>query len=145
MKPTSKIYITAFFLIPLAVFVSCTRKAENRPLYTVEKDGQEILHLDFRSVADTITLKLSDIVEDVKFIQLETNEESMLNISGLRPTQMNKESLWVGEKYIIAVDNSRGLFQFTIEGKFVRKLASPGRGPCEFGYQLTQRIIRNLL
>jgi len=135
MKPSSKIYIVILFYTT-TVLVSCHRNDENGPLYTLKMDGKEILHVDFRNVTDTITIKLSDIVEDVKFIQLETNEESMLKASGLLPGLLNKGTILVGEKNIIVLDPSRGLFQFSIGGKFIRKIVSPGRGPCEFGYPI---------
>ena len=137
MKPTLFInQTTLLLLILVGAIISCNRDNNNAGLYTLQKDGKDLLHLDFRNVTDTVTLKFSEIVEDVSFIQLETNEESMLKIGGLMPGLMNKESLWVGEKYIIAVDLTRGMFQFSIDGKFIRKLVSPGRGPCEFGYPI---------
>ena len=136
MKTIPKNRILILFIIVLVAVVSCNKKDQNSPLYTLRKDGQKILHLDFRNVTDTITLKLSDIVEDVRFIQLETNDESMLSLPGLLLAQMNKGTILVGEKYIIVLEHSRGLFQFSIEGKFIRKIASPGRGPCEFGFPI---------
>jgi hypothetical protein len=82
---------------------------------------------DFHSinVSETkqeISLKLSELADSFKLVQLETNEDCLLG---------EQIQFYTGDKYIIAISET-GVFKFSPDGKFVRKLFGVGRGPNEF-------------
>lgn len=82
---------------------------------------------DFHSinVSETkqeISLKLSELADSFKLVQLETNEDCLLG---------EQIQFYIGDKYIIAISET-GVFKFSPDGKFVRKLFGVGRGPNEF-------------
>ena len=66
-------------------------------------------------------IKLSDIASDVHYIELETNENCLINRS---PKYYFSDS-------IIFVSNRDHILKFSISGRFIKKIGSPGRGPGE--------------
>lgn len=68
-------------------------------------------------------LKLSEVASDVRYIPLETTTESLLDKDILDVT-FTADYLFVCD-YV-------NLFQFTPEGKFVRKIGKAGEGPGEY-------------
>lgn len=81
--------------------------------------------LDLDNYEAEIDLKLSDLIENCKFIVLETLEESLLG-DWIR-------FLHIGDDYIIILDNRSGIFKFQSNGRFVKKIINVGRGPGEIG------------
>ena len=71
----------------------------------------------------SIDLKLSDILDDITFVPLETLDEILLSIQGSSSTITNN--------YILVRTNER-LLQFDRKGRFIRTLAYKGNGPGEF-------------
>jgi hypothetical protein len=63
---------------------------------------------------------LSDLVDSVELIQIETTPDALLG-SG---------NMFISDKYIIYL-NQNGLLRFSTDGKFQRKIANIGRGPNE--------------
>ena len=78
--------------------------------------------IDFGEITD---IKLSETISEYHIIQLETTDESlfgnldMLNIIG-------------NEIYVLDTDTNSGVYVFSKEGIFLRKLDNRGRGPGEF-------------
>ena len=68
-------------------------------------------------------LNLSDVASGVRYIPLETTTESLLDKDILDVT-FTADYLFVCD-YV-------NLFQFTPEGKFVRKIGKAGEGPGEY-------------
>ena len=143
MRKSCYLLITTIILLS---FQSC-RNTERKVMSNTHKNpdsstssnyedspDNNIFTIDYRNIKDTVTLKISEIIDDIKFIKLETKDESLMKVSELTGGTMESGMIWVGEKYILILDRSMGIFQFTSDGKFIRKLVSPGRGPCEFGY-----------
>ena len=71
-----------------------------------------------------IDLKLSDLLENIRVIPLETRPDALL------PGYL---SAWFGEKYIVTLGDD-AIHLFTVDGKYVRKLVQQGRGPNEYLY-----------
>ena len=69
--------------------------------------------------------QLSELAHTVRLVPLETKPESIMGYVG---------RLFVGKEYIILTsgEGTMGLFLFTIDGKFVRKIGSQGKGPGEY-------------
>ncbi|HHU34516.1 MAG TPA: 6-bladed beta-propeller [Bacteroidetes bacterium] len=68
-----------------------------------------------------IDVKLSQIADNIHIVTLETDSDCMLS---------GEATFQVGDKYIIAIQ-SDGIYQFSIDGSFIRKLVNVGRAPEE--------------
>ncbi|MGI5913349.1 MAG: 6-bladed beta-propeller [Bacteroidales bacterium] len=68
-----------------------------------------------------IDVKLSQIADNIRIVTLETDSDCMLS---------GEATFQVGDKYIIAIQ-SDGIYQFSIDGSFIRKLVNVGRAPEE--------------
>lgn len=87
-----------------------------------EKKEKNIL-IDLDQSFKTKEIKLSELTDNIKCIPLETTEEFVLPDNSVR--------YWVSDKYIITLSN-KDIRQFSPEGKYIRKLASAGKGPDEY-------------
>ena len=68
-------------------------------------------------------IKLSEFIDSVKFVRLETKEESLISaVSSV---------IFVGEGIVI-VDEIGKILLFDNEGNYIRKIANRGRGPGEY-------------
>ncbi|MDE5612999.1 MAG: 6-bladed beta-propeller, partial [Odoribacter sp.] len=86
----------------------------------VKNEGIPVVELS-KAVGE-IDLKLSDLLENIRVIPLETRPDVLLPGHFLT---------WVGEKYIVTLGDD-AMHLFTVDGKYVRKLAQEGRGPDEY-------------
>jgi len=103
------------------MLASCHNKPENI--------GKNLpFKIDIENCKTTIDLKLSDLIEDCTLIQLETTEQSILGDIF--------RYIYISDKYII-IDDTRGVFLFRGDGKFIRKLINIGRGPGEISISHT--------
>ena len=103
----------------LTLFASCHKSNEVR-LPLVEVNGMEIPDLD-PEILIPVDVKLSQIGENLHTVIFETKPECILSSSA---------KFQIGDKYILVRDD-KGIFQFSIEGNYVRKLVTYGRGPGE--------------
>lgn len=94
------------------------------------KKGKNFL-IDLDNPSSTKELKLSELADDIKCIPLETTEEFLL--------PDNSTHYWVSDKYIITLSNV-DIRQFSPEGKYIRKLASAGKGPDEYNYIMVYTV-----
>ena len=83
--------------------------------------------VDLSKTVGEIDLKLSDLLENIRLVPLETRPDVLL------PGHF---STWVGEKYIVTLGED-AIHLFTVDGKYVRKLAQQGRGPEEYPYVIS--------
>ena len=85
-------------------------------------------HLDLDNCNVSINLKLSDLIDSCRFIQLETTSESIID--------NNINILYIAKNQILIGDRN-GVYKFSGDGKFIKKLIYTGRGPNEIsGYCL---------
>lgn len=73
------------------------------------------------SLRNVKNLKLSQVAENVEYIQLQTNEECLIN----------PEARYFFDDSLIFVTNKDHILKFSNSGKFLRKIGKPGRGPGE--------------
>ena len=66
-------------------------------------------------------IKLSQLASKIEYIQLETNENCMI---------YHNPKYYFTDKYIF-VKNRDHILKFSSDGKFLKKIGSPGRGPGE--------------
>lgn len=101
------------FLLLVLFLASCNNKDRNQ--------DDAVYNVRFDNCKTTIDLKLSDIVDSYKFVKLETTPESLI---GVNPR------IILARDNIIVIDMN-GVYKFTTDGRFVRKIIKLGRGPDE--------------
>ena len=90
---------------------------------TGKEPSPEILYnIDADNIHDIIDLKLSNIADSFRLIPLESTKGCLLD---------NHTEYYVNERYILAYSEN-GVYKFSSEGKFIKKLFGRGRGPQEF-------------
>jgi hypothetical protein len=70
-----------------------------------------------------------NFIEDISYIQLETNENSLIGY--ITKLYISDNRIYVLDTYI-----TRSLFVFDFSGKFINKISRLGRGPGEYSYLL---------
>ncbi len=106
----------------LFTLVSCAPKGDNT--VALIKHGKNLeYHLLIDQIVDSIDIKLSEIASDFEFIPLETKEECLVTVGN---------SSHLGEKYFVFEVRSKGIYQFSRDGWFIRKIVEHGKGPTEF-------------
>ena len=103
---------TTRLLILLILITSCTGRTHQKPVPVI----------DLQDPGETRELYLSELLDDIHVVKLETADEILLG----QPT-----NYLVGERYIITIDNAK-ILQFSNNGGFLRTLAKAGNGPEEF-------------
>jgi hypothetical protein len=96
--------------------------------------GQYNTTLDLIKITKTKEFKnTSDIFELVKFVPLETNNETLTKVS---TTVVTKDNIFM-------FSNAQGcILKFDREGKFIGKIGRQGRGPGEFVSQFNLTLFR---
>ena len=120
--------IYAVLLLATAAFSACSSspKQENKEVNTPsEKSFYELdLSKDF-SGSDNQTLLLSDIVEDVEYVKLETTDDCLL--AGTARVFITNDDIYTLNKY-----SDYKLLRFDRKtGKFISQIGSIGQGPKE--------------
>ena len=94
-------------------------------------DDSLIVEINPNDAAET--LMLSEIIDSIEYVKLETSEESIMSKVG---------EIKVGNKYIYCRDyNLKSIFIFNRKGKFISKLDRLGDGPDQ--YQHLDKFIIN--
>lgn len=107
--------ILSIVVILVLTFLQCRSIIENNIVFNVNLDN-----------CDTqIDLKLSDLIDSCRLVQLETTSESILD---------NIDFIYVTDDLILICDEN-GVYKFSGNGKFIKKIIRTGRGPGEIsGY-----------
>lgn len=106
----------AVILMICALWVGCSD----------HKSSQELPVIDLAKPESTGRLKVSEILDNVRLIRLETRPEVLLP---------GFFFAWVSDKYIVTIGQEE-IHLFDSDGKYIRKIAQHGRGPEEFRYVL---------
>ncbi len=78
--------------------------------------------IDLQNPGQTRDILLSELLDDIRLVKLETNDEILLG---------QYTNYLVGKEQIITIDSDK-ILQFSNTGEFVRTLATAGNGPDEF-------------
>jgi hypothetical protein len=105
--------IWGIFLVALA-FAGCRSASQ-------QADGVMVVDVDPRS---TDVLKMETFVDSVRFLPLQTTDESLIRHIG--------RVFFVDGEWIVADYSGRQIFFFDSEGRFNRKISRQGRGPGEY-------------
>ena len=106
-------YANILFICFIAVFWSCTSPEEQSGLKQITIDAG----------VDTET-NLSELAKDVNVIKLEVTDNSLVS--------RVSELAYNGE--FIVISDSRKVYVFSAEGKFLRVIGKNGQGPGEYNY-----------
>lgn len=90
--------------------IGCTSEKKSTPI------------IDLQNITQNKLVNLSEMLDDINIVRLETSEEIMLSDDAF---------FLVNERYIVAIDQEN-ILQFSGKGEFIRELARAGRGPDEF-------------
>ena len=110
MKPKFIVIVLASLLL----LISCRRSHD-------KSTDESVFNVSFDQCKDFIDIKLSDLIDDCMLVPLETTDESLLTQNPRICTVAN---------YLIMMDRN-GMYKFTHEGQFIKKLLNSGRGPYE--------------
>ena len=112
---------TKLLILAVIFLCSCGRKSTN------EKDSTDsVLVIDLLSEPEFTIKKLSEIATNVEYIPLQTTESSLISSFVLKIVNIDKRI------YISPSGFMREILCFDIDGKFLFKLQSAGRGPEEY-------------
>jgi len=114
-----------FLVIFVSIFFSCHRKESHNSKPVIA--GEPITKIKLsNNKADYFVerIHLSEFIDSVKFIKLETTEESLVGSI--------TKVLFVDEKMVIINEMGGEIFLFDNNGNFIRKIANRGRGPGEY-------------
>ncbi len=110
-----KLNCTLFILIILFSLISCSKQPEN---------NNPFLHIKI-PVNQLQQINMSDFISDFKAVKLEFTDESMLH--SVRKVELFDELLYVLDSF-----GAKGVLVYDMNGKFIRKIGSAGRGPGQY-------------
>ncbi len=114
MKNLLKTISVSLFLLAL----SCVGKKEK-----MQDEGITVLNIEEALDNEMATVNLSRYASSVKYIPLETTEESLLGEVSSFSTD--------GKNFYLASLNGNSALEFSSDGKFVKAIGTKGRGPGE--------------
>lgn len=103
-------------LILIILSLSCSQKAQNKTKLTTLKIP----------VTQLEQVMMSDFVSDYKITKLEFTDQSVLSA-------IKKIITYKGYIYVLDPFGAKSLLVFNIDGKFVKKICSQGKGPSKSG------------
>lgn len=108
-----------FLLFLIAGFVSCAKRGSD-----ISSDASNVnLRIDLNAISEP-ELKISNFVDSVQFIELETTEQCIVG-------QISK--VFFLDSIILAVDSKAGtLLFFDNQGKYLHTIDKRGKGPGEY-------------
>lgn len=118
-------------VIILFFLLSCTGKEKNSSL-----NGSNVIL--FPEKVEIQDVNLSNIVSDLRYVALETNDSVLLS---------SIQKIIYENNRIIIYDNNYTCFLFDRNGRFISKIGKRGHGPGEYMYVRSMDVIpdRNLL
>jgi len=114
---------TKLLFLALIVSCSCGRKSTDN---TIKPDS--VLGIDLLSEPEYEITGLSDIAENIEYIPLQTMENSLIGAYTLKIPN-------IGDRIYIQNGGFKGeILCFDMNGKFLFKISSEGRGPEEYDF-----------
>ena len=114
-------YASLQVFVIIILMSACSQSADEAVKYVVVK-GEKVPVINPEMIQDETEVKFTDWFEDIRLIKLESTPESLLRYIGRG---------YVCNKYIIVSEPFEGIFMFSPDGKFIRKIAGIGKGPGE--------------
>ena len=111
---------------------ACTPSAQNDgSISTLETNGDKLTLCDFSKVTDTLSIPLSEWVEDCRLVRFENSDTALFKLQ------------WpaITDQYI-GIRQSGAVFKlFDREGKFLNNIGAIGQGPGEYAGSLYSEAI----
>ncbi len=104
----------------LFISISCVRKVQ-----TIDSGSISTLNIDVNEIGTHQVNKLSDILEPIDVIALETTNESLIR-------NINKIEFYKDDIYVLDLEGSKSLLVFSKNGKYKYKIGRIGNGPGEY-------------
>lgn len=111
-----------FLILIILTILSCKHNGKRNNVE--EENAQANDSLQVISLTDPSDLKIEDIIDSVRYVQLETNMECL--ISNIRKIEVSDN------RFFIQDDKGMAIYIFDINGKFLAKISNQGRGPREY-------------
>jgi hypothetical protein len=105
--------------IPLIILLFLFLCFSCKPPVVEENKQDHVYYVDVDSITSIVDLKLSDLVDSVWLVALETSNKSLLGTS----------TYYVDKECILVFGD--GLYKYSLDGTFNNKLMNRGRGPGE--------------
>lgn len=121
-----KRFLTHILIIILCFSCNSDNKPDTGKIPSNVNNTEEFIHLKIiPALTQKKELKLSELVDHIEYVQLESRRECMV------------AGGWVvvGEKYIVICTGVRFgevVLLFNRQGKFIRKIGQKGQGPGEY-------------
>ena len=119
---------------------SCNNKPNEKQKSSSVNDPNRFFDINYEdAIQSKKTVTLSQLAYDVEYVQLETNKDCMVDLRYY-------PKYFFTDNYIF-VSNRDHILQFSREGRFIKKIGNPGRGPGEIDLIRTMSIIpdKNLI
>ncbi len=93
-------------------------------LSSCSEDSKTLPILDFDNPKGSVNLNLSEMLDDIRLVKLEMNQDEPIPKIRL---------YWIGKKHLLLFAGEK-VYQYTSDGAFVRVLMISGQGPGEFSF-----------
>jgi hypothetical protein len=110
-------------IMDIKIYISCLCAILIIGCKSIEKDN-DCLSIDFNQVGNETELKMSDYVERIEYIPLESNDSCYLG--RIKQVHFTKDYIFFSDRFIPR------LLVFNKSGKFVRQIGREGKGPNEY-------------
>ncbi|MCH7396618.1 6-bladed beta-propeller [Belliella sp. DSM 107340] len=119
MTTLLRLFYLSLFIVILTS--SCNRK---KPVadQLEETNVKHIVSVDFENTSE---IKYEDYIDFVKYVKLETTDESL--IGGVDNLLFDDEKIFVVDKYV-----TKSIFVFDMKGRFMHKIHAVGDGPDKY-------------
>lgn len=116
-------------LTVMIFLLSCSNK-DNSIISEIQTENGKISRIDFNLIpAEIKELKLSDLINDFRFIPLETKKECLISNTMI---EFSSDFIFVGTQNF---PGAARLYRFDKNGKFINEIGKSGQGPGEhIGY-----------
>lgn len=106
-----------------AFLVGCHSDKQNQKETKTRADSNDFFTIDLtKAIDNNDSVQLSQVSTKIEYIQLETNSNNLIR------TILDAQ---IGKQYVF-LSTYGTVYQFTLEGHFVRKIGNLGRGPQEY-------------
>ena len=124
MKPIIKFYSVLFCAIFLcliisSVFYGCSAEKAQTSV-NASDEGTYLINIE-EILENKVSVKVSDIADTIEYIELKADAETVIYV----------DNIYVSEQYLFVLSHGT-IYQFTVDGTFIRQIGQRGGGPGEY-------------
>ncbi len=134
MRNHSKTF-SCILLLLLGFSCNTTQEKAQPSSFNSDAETEYPIHIDLAKHKEKDFLNVSEFADSILYIPLETTPESLI-----------KEivSIWLNDSIVI-IAHKFGLLKFDINGKFIKKIGTQGKGPGEYVSIFDFTVIRDTI